>query len=173
MELSNTVVDHDIAKLLCGPRFIDFDENYTIFSRNLDGESGLLRSDVDNRMLGYQLGMELYYPILRRTYIDFRARGGAYANFIDLDLQIVNDGVLVGEVFDDSIKLAFQGEIGGGIRVDLLDRLSFRLGGELWYFSRISAARDQFNNGIVGRRNVQANSDFFVGGVSAGFEYFY
>jgi hypothetical protein len=172
LEASNTMVGWDVAKLLCGFRYIDYDEKFSVFSQNAT-EVGFLGTDLDNQMLGFQVGMDLLYPICERTYTDLRARAGAYANFIDLDLRVVNDGALTALLVDDSIELAGQFELGSGIRHQFSQCFSIRAGFEVWYLTGIASAKDQLRNGILGNRSVQAEDDFWITGWNLGAEFRY
>ncbi len=173
IEMSNTNVGWDIMKLVCGFRYINYDENFTVISQNVANEVGLLRSDIKNQMLGYQLGLDLLYPVCHNTYTDFRARAGFYANFIDLNFQVLNAGSTTVLMLDDAIDIAGQFEFGSGIRYQCNDGLSFRTGFELWYLTGLATAKNQFSNGIVASQTVRASDDFFVAGLSFGAEYRY
>jgi hypothetical protein len=167
-DVNRAMVGWDIAKLLLGVRYIDYDENFTAISRNLSNEIGLLRSDIDNRMLGVQVGMDLLYPICRNVYTDFRGRAGLYANFVDLDFAVFNADRLTALLLDDTTKIAANLEIGSGVRYQFTERFSIRTGIELWYIDGVASARDQFSSGIVARRSVRASDDITVVGFNFG-----
>jgi hypothetical protein len=167
LEASNTKVGWDVAKLICGLRYISYDEDFTILSQTAT-ESGFLRSAVENQLIGFQVGMDLLYPVCRNTYTDLRARAGVYANFIDLDLRVINAGTTTAALLDDSTKLAGQLEFGSGLRYQFCEMLSVRGGFDLWYLSGVAAARDQFRDGILARREVRGKDDFLVVGLSLG-----
>jgi hypothetical protein len=169
IEANQTYVGWEVAKLLCGVRYMDYQEDYLILSRNAT-ETGFLLSEVDNQMLGYQLGMDLLYPLCRNTYVDFRGRIGVYANFIDYDLLVENAGSTVVAINDDSTKLAGQFEIGSGIRYEFNRLLAIRFGAELWYLTGVATAPDQVDSGILSRYNVQGGDDFLVAGFNYGIE---
>jgi hypothetical protein len=167
-DANRAMVGWDIAKLLVGVRYIDYDENFTAISQNLSNEIGLLRSDIDNRMLGVQVGMDLLYPICRNVYTDFRGRAGLYANFVDLDFAVFNADQLKALLLDDTTKIAANVEIGSGVRYQFTERFSIRTGIELWYIDGVASARDQFSDGIVARRTVRASDDITIVGFNVG-----
>jgi hypothetical protein len=167
-DASRAMVGWDIAKLLLGVRYIDYDENFTAISQNLSNEIGLLRSDIDNRMLGVQVGMDLLYPVCRNVYTDFRGRAGLYANFVDLDFSVFNADQLTALLLDDTTRLAGQIEVGSGVRYQFTERFSIRTGIELWYIDGVASARDQFSDGIVARRTVEARDDITIVGFNVG-----
>lgn len=153
-ELNRTYVGWEVAKMICGVRYIDFEEEYNVFSQNAN-EDGSLYSDIDNRLIGLQVGMDLTYPILRKTYVDFRGRAGVYANFLDLDLAVINNNEWAAGINDQSVKAAGQFELGIGLRYEVNSKLSLKCGTELWYLSGIGTAYDQLDNGIMGRDSVE------------------
>ena len=157
-ELNKTYVGWEVAKMLCGIRYIDFEEQYSLYSEN-DTESGSIYSDIDNRLIGFQIGMDLTYPILKKTYVDFRGRAGIYANFMDLDLAVINDNEWAAGVNDRSVEAAGQFELGVGLRYQVSPKFSLKCGTELWYLSGIGTAYDQLNNGIMGRNSVEGYED--------------
>lgn len=172
LELSNAMVGWDVAKLLSGVRYIDYDENFLILSRTAT-ETGLLSSAVQNQMVGFQVGMDLLYPVCNRWDTDMRVRAGVYANFIDLNLQVVNAGSTTALLQDNSTKLAGVLEFGSGIRYQVCDLFALRTGFEVWYLHGIASAHDQFSGGILSRRNVRGSDDFLAVGVNAGAEFRY
>jgi hypothetical protein len=117
--------------------------------------------------------MDLLYPICNRTYTDLRIRAGVYANFVDLDFQVVNAGTTTALLLDESTEIAGQFEFGSGVRYELCEQFSIRAGYEVWYFSGIASAKDQFSDGIVARRTVNADDDFLAIGVNVGAEFRY
>ena len=153
-ELNRTYVGWEVAKMICGVRYIDFEEEYNVFSEN-DTESGSIYSDIDNKLLGLQVGVDLTYPVLRKAYIDFRGRAGVYANFLDLDLAVINDNEWAAGINDKTVEAAGQFELGIGLRYEVTPKLSLKCGAELWYLTGIGTAYDQLNNGIMGRNSVE------------------
>mgnify|MGYP001822156496 CR=1 FL=1 len=124
-------------------------------------------------MLGFPVGMDLLYPICHRTYPPLRARAGLYANFVDLNFQVINAGSTTALLLDEDIKLAGQVEIGSGIRYEFSECLSIRGGFEVWYVDGVASARDQFSGGILANRTVRAKDDFTVIGFNIGGEFRY
>ncbi len=169
-EANRTLVGWEVAKLLYGVRYSEYDETYTYLSQNTASERGLLRSDVDNQLLGAQVGMDLLYPVCENGYTDFRARAGLFINFADLDLRVLNAGSTVAASFQSRERLAGAIELGGGFRYQLGEMLSLRAGAELWYLSGIATAGGQFTGGILANREVRMKDDFLISGVSFGAE---
>jgi hypothetical protein len=179
VEANRTLVGYDIARCLFGVRYIDYQERFTYLGENatpggLTGTTlGSLTSDVKNRLIGPQVGVDLLYPICRRGYTDFRARGGVFANFADLDFDYRNnlDTALLAD--EDKVTVSGMLEIAGGLRFQVTDCISIRAGGELWWLGGVATATDQFRNTIGGINSVRTGSDFFVAGGTLGAEFRY
>ena len=162
-----------------GVRYIDYQELFTYLGENatvgaISGSTlGSLRSEVKNRLLGPQVGVDLLYPICHRGYTDFRARAGIFANFADLDFDYRNDISTALLADEDAVRFAGMIEVAGGVRVQLTVRLSIRAGGELWWLGGVGTATDQFKNTIGAITNVRTGSEFFVAGGTVGAAYRY
>ena len=176
VEANKTLVGYDVAKLLFGIRYIDYQETYTYLAeRDIPGALtpttfGSLTSEVKNRLLGLQGGLDLLYPICNRGYTDFRSRAGVFANFADLDFDFINnlDTALI--INDNGVNVAGVIEIAGGLRFQVTDCISIRAGGELWWFGEMATATDQFRNQIGGNNRVRTKDNFFVAGGTFGAE---
>ncbi len=174
VEASKTLVGWDIAKLLYGLRYIDYDERFSYVSQNAT-QNGSLRSSVDNRMLGVQLGLDLLYPISKHAYTDFRGRLGGFVNFAESDVRFVNNGAVVSLVsnFDDKNNLAGVIDLGGGLRYQLGQMLSVRAGVELWYMTHVASANDQLSYVVsptTTGRSLRNKSEVLFTGISLGAE---
>ncbi len=179
VEANRTMVGYDVARCLMGIRYIDYQELYTYLGENatpggITGTTlGSLTSEVKNRLIGPQVGVDLLYPICRRGYTDFRARAGVFANFADLDFDYRNnlDTALLAD--EDNVTVSGMIEVAGGLRVQVTDCISIRAGGELWWLGGVATATDQFRNTIGAITKVRTGSDFFVAGGTIGAEFRY
>ncbi|MGB7347839.1 MAG: hypothetical protein WBD20_26680 [Pirellulaceae bacterium] len=172
LEANKTLVGWDVAKLLLGARYIDYDEDYGYTTRNNVGQTGLMKSSTDNQLFGAQIGMDLLYPVARFLYTDFRARAGAYLNFADSDMQIYNNGSTIVNNRDDDAQLAGVFELGTGLRYNLGQSLSVHGGTEMWYLTGLATAPDQFQSVVrpsLGR-NIEVDDDIFFYGLKFGVE---
>ncbi len=170
-EASKTLVGWEMAKLLIGGRYINFDEDYA-FNSTTATETGSLTSRTRNDLYGLQVGMDLLYPISRNAYSDFRARGGAYLNSSDSSVSVINNGVSLANRRDDDNSLAGMFEIGTGIRYQLGEMLSVRAGVELWYLTGIASSTEQFDRQIGPRTgtSIDTDDDLLFTGLSVGAE---
>lgn len=172
-EFSRTVVGWDVVKFLYGGRFIRIEEDLgfaaekDIFASNAD-----LTNSVENNLIGFQLGLDLLYPIGRHLYTDLRGRAGAYMNFAESNTRLRNQGVTIVNLSRDDEELAGVIELGGGLRYRLGEALSIRAGAELWYISDAATSAGQINNPITEAFGTQIDigDDLFYYGVNAGAE---
>lgn len=180
VEANKTMVGYEVARCLCGIRYINYEELYNYAAEDALTPGGItptvlgsLTSETTNHLIGGQVGIDLLYPICRRGYTDFRARAGVFANFADMDFDFRNnlDTTLFAD--DDTIAVSGLIEVAGGLRFQVTDCLSIRAGGELWWLSGIATATDQFRNQIGGVGKTRTGSDFFVAGGTLGAEFRY
>jgi hypothetical protein len=171
-EASQTLIGWEICKFLYGLRYVNYDEDYFYRSAIVTGEQGLLRSSTENKMVGFQVGLEMTYPLSTRMWSDFRGRAGAYANFAENTFELNNSAAVVVRNIDDDVELAGLFEIGTGVRYYLTDDFHLRAGSELTYISGISSATEQFGSQIAQTtgRSIDIDDDIFLMGISVGGE---
>jgi hypothetical protein len=172
LEVNKTLVGWDIAKLLAGFRYISYEEEFAYYSQNLN-DAGLLFSQADNQMYGFQVGMDLLYPISKNAYTDLRSRLGAFVNYAKSNVLLDNAGVRVLATADDKYELAGILELGSGIRYQVGQMLSVRAGVELWYLTQVATARDQIGSNVIRPAtglSTRSNGDFLISGMSVGAE---
>ena len=173
IEANRTLVGWDVAKILFGGRYIEYDEDaFFTATRSVAPTSVASGSSTENRLIGAQLGLDLLYPVGTFAYTDLRARAGLYYNQADAtftDFAGTN-------ISSDEGDLAYAFELGAGIRYQLGEILSVRAGSELWYIDGVAAANDQYRTLVfdpldrVLRGQVNVNENFFVLGFNLGAE---
>ena len=180
VEANKTMVGYDVAKCVCGIRYIDYRETYNYQAEDANTVGGItptvlgsLNSETRNHLIGGQVGIDLLYPICRRGYTDFRARAGVFANFADMDFDYRNNLDTTLFVDDDTITVSGMVEVAGGLRFQVTDCISIRAGGEVWWLGGLATATDQFRNTVGGISSVRTGSDFFVAGGTVGAEFRY
>lgn len=171
IEGNKTLIGWDVAKLLVGARYVDYDEDFSFASQSSAG-SGRLNSEVDNQLFGLQIGLDLLYPIGRFAYTDFRGRAGGYLNFGESGVDLTNAGnlILAGRAEDEELAGLF--EIGSGITYQLGEILSVRAGTELWYLTGVGTAADQAGSVMTTStgRSIRLDDDILFYGLSFGAE---
>jgi hypothetical protein len=171
-EASRTLIGWEICKFLYGLRYVNYDEDYFYRTAIANGDQGLLRSSTENQMIGFQVGIDMTYPMSCKVWSDFRGRAGAYANFAENTFELNNAGAAVIRNLDDDVELAGLFEIGTGLRYYLTDDFHVRAGTELTYIAGVATAIDQFNFRMrqdTGRR-VNIEDDVLLFGLSVGAE---
>lgn len=172
LEMNKTIIGWDVAKILYGVRYIDYDDNYSYTSVHPANNVGFMNGRTANSMIGAQLGLEMLYPISSHGFVDFRSRGGIYLNMVDSDVLLVNDGstILRNHAEDDDIAGVF--ELGTGVRYELGKMLTVRSGFEMWYLAGVASATDQVSQVVTTGmgRNIDIDDDVFVFGLTLGAE---
>jgi len=191
-EVSRTMVSRDAAKFLIGGRFINLEEEFLFASQNENGlvgdpnfgdpERGLLLSEARNRLVGMQVGLDLYTPVRRYLSTYFRGRAGLFLNLVENDI-LLRDGAtplnpggdLIIQQENSDEQLAGMLELGYGFRCHLTDAWTLQAGTEMWYLSGVASASDQFSSSITPSfgNGVSANDDVVFLGVSVGLECLY
>lgn len=203
-ELSRTLNSSEFIKFLYGGRYVRYAEDYDysgIFENDLTTDplpAGLptqntltttnlgLSNDIENNLIGGQVGLDLLFPISRHAFTDLRLRAGVYANFVEADFDVTGSTTvastpgaftdattpLTSSNNDDDIELAGIFEISSGIRYQVGEILALRAGVELWYLSGIASATNNVGVGINGanRPNLNADDDILFTGLSVGAE---
>lgn len=175
VEINGTAQAWGIAKCVGGVRYIRYDEDFAFVSRTAT-ESGFLLSRIDNNLPGLQVGMDLLYPMCRYGYFDFRSRLVGMINVVDVALQHNNDSVTVLAGEDDKTRIAGMFELAGGMRFQLGEALSIRVGGELWYIDGLATVSRQLRHHTIGAPTITGTSprdDVLIAGVSFGGEFKY
>lgn len=172
IEASRTLIGWQIAKILYGVRYIDYQEDYLLSSFS-DVGNGLFQSNVENHLLGGQVGLDLFYPVGVHSVADFRGRAGLYANFVESDYNLANNGTILLNAGDDDVELAGAFEIGSGIRFNLGESLAIRAGSELWYLTGVATAPGQVRQTVrpTDGRRVVSDDDVVIAGLTLSGEF--
>ncbi len=171
-EASQTLIGWEICKLLYGLRYVNYDEEYLYRSVIASGQQGLLRSAVENKMVGGQVGMDMTFPMSCKVWSDMRARAGIYGNFAENRFELSNAGAAVVRNFDDDVEIAGLFELSSGLRYYLTDDFHVRAGGELWYLAGVATSIDQFDTRVRRStgRTINIDDDVLMVGISIGAE---
>ena len=177
---------------LAGFRYINYTEDW-LFSAELDdttfdNETDQLNYEVDvqNNLLGFQLGLGLDYCVTHKLQAYVIGKAGIYGNMIDMQQGIygsaggatLNSGPLAGEFYDldtDDLDLAMCSQIDVGGRCALSQCWSLDFGWRVLALSGVAIAEDnvaQSNLGIAaGTGDIQTASSVIIHGGYAGLTY--
>ena len=125
----------DVISTVAGVRVIRYEEQFDMTSDDALNRtlSRAYRHDIDNTLVGAQLGLDLMYPVMKRMMVGSRIRGGVYADFIDVDIAT--------SAFADSAdhtKLSGLIEYGVSADYHFTNFLSAKIGYEFWYLMNVS-----------------------------------
>ncbi len=172
VEASKTSLAWDIAKLLIGPRYIRFDEQYDLIGSDpTAGHSGAIYSRSTNDLFGLQVGADIFSPICQSTSAYFRGRAGGYYNHSGSTALVTQDAAVLYGVRDNRDGFAAMFEIGGGLQYQISEMFSIQGGGELWYLTRVATASDQVPSLVgdnVPHAGTSASDDVFFVGFNVG-----
>ncbi len=177
---------------LAGFRYINYTEDW-LFSAELDdtefdNEADQLNYEVDvqNHLIGFQLGLGLDYCITHKFQVYAIGKAGIYGNAIDMQQSIygsagdatLNSGPLAGEFYDldtDDFDLAMCSQIDLGGRCALSRSWSLDFGWRVLGLSGVAIAEDnvaQSNLGLAaGSGDIQTSSSVIIHGGYAGLTY--
>lgn len=173
-ELNRTFRGWDVIRTLVGLRYIDFDDRFHYQAINAAAPpgaatTGSLRSQVRNRMIGGQLGLDMGYPMGRKVWSMIRARGGLFINLAESDMLIGNDaggGTLTVANRGNSTDVSGILEFGATMQYRLGQALAARAGYEFWYLVNVGTAPDQLTPVVtpaLGSRPDVGDNVFFHG----------
>ena len=180
-EISRVTHVEDFARLRVGGRYVSYNEDFsngvlTVF--NPAGATSPLpliqtnNADVENNLLGVQIGLDLFYPLTSRLYLDGRGRAGGYVNFAEVDGTFNAVGVAGPIGFDEEDEeLAGLFEGGVGVRYLASRRLSLFARGEIWYLTGVATARNTVRQSLTSGVATGLDIDddvVFYGGVIGG-----
>ncbi len=139
VELNHRQWGWDVISTVAGMRVINYEEQYAFSSTNASG-TGQFRRDIDNVMVGAQLGLDLMYPVMKRLMVGSRIRGGLYANFVDGDISGSDSGPASTDGFRTSYDdTDYAGLLEYGVSADyhFTNFLSAKIGYEFWYMMHV------------------------------------
>ncbi|TWT65382.1 hypothetical protein [Allorhodopirellula solitaria] len=173
VEASKTSMAWDIAKLLIGPRYIRFDEEYSYTASNgpAPDQNAAIYSEASNDLIGLQVGADIFSPICRSTSAYFRGRAGGYYNLAQSTAFVEDQATWLYGESDEDNGFAAMFELGGGLQYQICEMFSIHGGGELWYLTQVATAENQIPT-VVGvntpYRGTQSSDDVFFAGFNVG-----
>lgn len=172
VEMNRTMMAWDVAKLLIGGRYIDFEEDFNYSTVN-GANTGLLRNNAANRMIGLQVGADIYNPMGRFSSSYLRARAGGFLNIAESSVLVRNETDILANGSDESTELSGMFEFGTGVRYQIGQLMAVRGGVEAWYLTGVATSEEQISSATVTPtfgRSLIADDDVFFVGLSFGAE---
>lgn len=140
----------DAVSTLIGIRYLKYQDDYSLTSvRAVAPLASSYRDNVDNDMVGVQVGGNVYVPTSLRTLISFRGKAGVYGNFASRDVRIVRDAASVLRNLSDDVNIAGVVEFGVNGVYEVTQSIRLTSGYEAWLLpgsATVSNQRAQFLN---------------------------
>ena len=143
----------DVISCSSGVRYIDVSEEFELYSIAPDDSIGHLTMDTQNKMLGFQLGVDFYYPVGRWT-MEGNLKGSLNGNLARGQFRLENGGpfpdfgTLYGNDFS-SVRLATMVELGYHVSYHISERVKIRGGYEVLWLYGVAAAVEQLRDGTL------------------------
>lgn len=140
----------DAISTLIGIRYLKYQDHYSLTS--VRAAAPLLsnyRDNIDNDMVGLQVGGNVYVPTSLRTLVSFRGKAGVYGNFASRDLRIVKDGAVALRNLTDDVNIAGVVEFGVNGIYEVTPSIRLTSGYEAWLLpgsATVSNQRSQLLN---------------------------
>ena len=143
----------DVISCTSGIRYIDVKEEFELYSIATDESIGHLRMNTKNKAVGYQLGVDVYYPVGRWT-MEANLKGSVNANLARGQFRLENGGPWpdFGTLFgNDFSTVRFSGlvELGYHMNYQLSERMKLRAGYEAIFVYGMAAAVEQLRDGTL------------------------
>jgi hypothetical protein len=163
----------DILATSIGIRYLNVanDFHFTSIDPAPGSEVGLLNLDLDNHIVGPQIGLDLLYPHNRWTF-GSRLKGGVYGNYAQGRLQVLNAGVVQVDNDVNRGQFSLLGEFGVSASYQVTPRVSLRVGYEAWLLYGVANTTDQILSPLspTTLRIMESGGDTFFHGGSVGVE---
>lgn len=141
----------DVAKFFYGVRYIKFDDDFRLISQNFANppQFGQYEIDIDNNLFGLHIGGELFYDVGYRLSFSFKAKLGAYLNFVDGDTLFINNGTVNLANGDEDVTDSYTYELGINAHYQLMPRLRIVGGYELFGLEDVATTERNFDTIIT------------------------
>ncbi len=133
----------DIMSTLIGIRAFQYNEQLSFDSVGSGNGAGFFRTDLQNFLLGAQIGSDVMRPISQRLSVGARSRLGAFANFNEGELQVFNRGTRLIDASRRSTDIAGMVQLGVIGRYRILPNLVTTVGYEAMYLAGVATASNQ------------------------------
>jgi hypothetical protein len=133
----------DIMSTLIGIRAFQYNEQFSFDSVGQGNGAGFFRTDLQNFLLGAQIGSDVMRPISQRLSIGAKSRLGVFANFNEGELQVFNRGVRLIDASRRSTDLAGMVQLGTIARYRILPSLVATAGYEAMYLAGVATVSNQ------------------------------
>ncbi|MFM7741360.1 MAG: hypothetical protein ACKO9H_18325 [Planctomycetota bacterium] len=165
----------DVVQSHLGLRYIRFDEDYLLQSRNLGGDTGSLSLDARNNLIGPEVGIKLFYDVGRRISFSTHWKLGGYLNAYRTSTFLQNNGITRVNNSDSGTGFAASFDLGANAHIHLTQRLRLRGGyGILWLWD-VASVTGNFPSSLTPASGTSTNDseNAIFHGANVGFEYYW
>ena len=162
----------NVMSTLIGIRAIDYREGFSFDSTGTGGSKGVFRQNVDNLLLGFQIGNDMFFPATNRLEVGLRTRLGIFGNFNKSNTFMSNRGTTRVNSRDKDIDFAGMIETGLLARYRIFPNVVAMGGYEAWFMPGVATAANQRNNIVTPSlgSDVRAGDTVVFHGATAGLE---
>lgn len=137
----------DAISTLIGIRYLRYEDNYALTSLRPGGGPAPLAStyqdQIDNDMVGLQIGGDLYMPTSLRTLVSVKGKAGVYGNFASRETRVVNDAALTLRNGIDDVNIAGLFEMGINGIYQVTPSIRVNAGYEAWLMPGVATVSRQ------------------------------
>jgi len=174
-QLNRTRLGWDVVQSHLGLRYIWFEDEYQLQSRNVFGESGRLALDARNQLIGPEVGVKLFYDVGRRISFSSHWKLGGYLNAYRTSTLLENDGVRELSNSDSGTGFSASFDLGANVHVHLTQRMRLRGGyGILWLWD-VASVTGNFPSTLTPSSGTSTNDSesAIFHGANVGLEYYW
>lgn len=165
----------DVVQSHLGLRYIWFEDQYNLQSRNLGGDTGLLALDANNHLFGPEVGIKLFYDVGRRISFSTQWKLGGYLNAYRTSTFLQNNGLTHVNNSDSGTGFSASFDLGANAHIHLTQRMRLRGGyGILWLWD-VASVTGNFPTSLTPASGTSTNDSesAIFHGTNVGFEYYW
>lgn len=174
-QVNRTRLGWDVVQSHLGLRYIRFDDDYLLRSRNLSGDTGSLSLNSRNNLIGPEVGIKLFYDVGRRISFSTHWKLGGYLNAYRTSTFLQNNGITRVNNSDSGTGFAASLDLGANAHIHLTQRLRLRGGyGILWLWD-VASVTGNFPSSLTPASGTSTNDsqNAIFHGTNVGFEYYW
>ena len=164
----------DVIKTFVGFRVIHVGDEYRFNSTNNVGEQGEFSMDIENNLIGFHVGEELFYDIGYRTSFSAAGKLGLYGNVSQADTVLSKDGIQILNANDDNGTVSGSIDFNLSAHYQINQRARLKAGYNALWLGNVSSVSDNIPSTIspFTGSGVSDTDDMFFHGISIGLEFY-
>ncbi len=159
----------DVISTVIGIRAVQYDQDaiFETWKDNTAGgtEYGRFARDINNFLIGPQMGIDMMYPITRRLMLGTKVRGAVFVNFQKTETLIdaTTQAQRIVHSSDDDYDFAGMFETGVFMSYHFMNCLTAKVGYEFWWLGHVTTVASEFEptyNGSLSGNGQTDDVDF-------------